>query len=97
MNGKNSNALMQDWFTDSHDTFEQTFKTMTELYPLESAACTTCEQQPWFSFFFDGTGNNKRLDADKKKWSNVARLFDGHIEDRPLVAKLYFPGLGTPT
>ncbi|WP_413184074.1 T6SS phospholipase effector Tle1-like catalytic domain-containing protein [Paraburkholderia sacchari] len=87
---------MQDWFTDSHETFEQTFKTMTELYAEEFKACTTCEQRPWFSFFFDGTGNNRRLDAEKKKWSNVARLFEGHIEDDPLVAKLYYPGVGTP-
>jgi hypothetical protein len=63
---------MQDWFTDSHETFEQTIKTMTELYAEEFNACVTCEQQPWFSFFFDGTGNNKGRDAEKKKWSNVA-------------------------
>ena len=63
---------MQDWFTDSHETFEQTVKTMTELYTEEFNACATCEQQPWFSFFFDGTGNNEARDAAAKKWSNVA-------------------------
>jgi hypothetical protein len=90
------NELMQDWFMDSHETFEQTFKTMTELYDDDFRTCTTCEQRPWFSFFFDGTGNNRRLDAEKKKWSNVARLFDGHIADEPLIVKRYYPGVGTP-
>jgi hypothetical protein len=96
MTRENDRGLMQDWFSDSHETFEQTFKTMTELYDEEFRLCTTCEQRPWFSFFFDGTGNNRNLDAEKKKWSNVSRLFDGHIEDRPLIVKLYFPGVGTP-
>ncbi|MBB5409211.1 hypothetical protein HDG34_003152 [Paraburkholderia sp. HC6.4b] len=96
MNDKNNESLMQDWFTDSHETFEQTFKTMTELYAEEFKMCTTCEQRPWFSLFFDGTGNNRFLDAEKKKWSNVARLFEGHIADDPLVVKLYYPGVGTP-
>ncbi|WP_232071103.1 T6SS phospholipase effector Tle1-like catalytic domain-containing protein [Paraburkholderia pallida] len=96
MDDKNGQALMQDWFTDSHEMFEQTYKTMTELYDEEFRACTTCEQQPWFSFFFDGTGNNRFLDAEKKKWSNIARLFDGHILDEPLIVKRYYPGVGTP-
>ncbi|MBB5409214.1 hypothetical protein HDG34_003155 [Paraburkholderia sp. HC6.4b] len=30
MTTKNNTDLMQDWFTDSHETFEQTFKTMTD-------------------------------------------------------------------
>ncbi|WP_051376862.1 T6SS phospholipase effector Tle1-like catalytic domain-containing protein [Burkholderia sp. WSM2232] len=96
MKDKNGQALMQDWFTDSHETFEQTFKTMTELYDEEFRLCTTCEQRPWFSFFFDGTGNNRFLDAEQRKWSNVARLFDGHILDEPLLVKRYYPGVGTP-
>lgn len=32
MIGKNNDELVQDRFTDSHETFEQTFKTMNELY-----------------------------------------------------------------
>lgn len=96
MADKNSQPVMQDWFTDSHETFEQTFKTMTELYAEEFRTCTTCEQRPWFSFFFDGTRNNKGRDAAVKKWSNVARLFDGHILDEPLIVKRYYEGVGTP-
>ncbi|WP_413184076.1 hypothetical protein [Paraburkholderia sacchari] len=96
MGDKSNEALMQDWFTDSHETFEQTYETMTELYVQEFNACTTCGQQPWFSFFFDGTGNNKDFDTEKKKWSNIARLFDGHILDEPLIVKRYYSGVGTP-
>lgn len=96
MSCENSKTLMQDWLTDTHETFEQTYKTMTELYAEEFSACATCEQQPWFSFFFDGTGNNRRLDAEKKKWSNIARLYDGHISDEPLIVKRYYEGVGTP-
>jgi hypothetical protein len=96
MAGKNNETLVQDWFTDSHETFEQTFKTMTELYAEDFGACATCEQQPWFSFFFDGTGNNKFLDAKTKRLSNVARLFDGHISDEPLIVRRYYPGSNTP-
>ncbi|MGY6151505.1 T6SS phospholipase effector Tle1-like catalytic domain-containing protein [Paraburkholderia graminis] len=95
MEEKSNQPLMQDWFTDSHETFEQTFKTMTELYAEEFRTCTTCEQRPWFSFFFDGTGNNRGRDAEKKKWSNIARLFDGHISDEPLIVKRYYEGVGT--
>jgi hypothetical protein len=96
MNSANTESLMQDWFTDSHETFEQTYKTMTELYAEEFNACATCEQQPWFSFFFDGTGNNLGQDAANKKWSNIARLFEGHIADEPLIVKRYYAGVGTP-
>ena len=46
----NNSELMQDWFTDSHEMFEQTFKTVTELYDDEFRLCTTCTQRPWFSF-----------------------------------------------
>lgn len=55
-----------------------------------------CQQQLAISFFFDGTGNNKDLDAPKNKTSNIARLFDAHI-DKPLLnlVPIYIPGVGT--
>jgi hypothetical protein len=87
---------MQDWITDSHDTFHQALKTATQLHAEEFITCTTCEQQPWVSFFFDGTGNNRKIDEPKKKLSNVARLYEGHDEERPLVWRFYYPGVGTP-
>ncbi|RDK03184.1 T6SS phospholipase effector Tle1-like catalytic domain-containing protein [Paraburkholderia lacunae] len=87
---------MQDWITDNHDTFHQALKTATQLHAEEFMTCTTCEQQPWFSFFFDGTGNNKFQDAALQKLSNVARLYEGHDEERPLISRFYYAGVGTP-
>lgn len=88
---------MQDWFTDSHDTFHRALKTATVLHNEEFTTCSTCEQKPWFSFFFDGTGNNLELDKPRQKKSNIARLFKGHVADEePLIVALYYPGVGTP-
>ncbi|PLZ02363.1 hypothetical protein CY652_11565 [Burkholderia sp. WAC0059] len=88
---------MQDWITDSHVTFHQALKTATELHAEEFITCTTCEQQPWFSFFFDGTGNSRRLDKSKQKMSTIARLFEGHAGgESVLVVPFYYAGVGTP-
>jgi hypothetical protein len=87
---------MQDWTTDSHDAFAESMKTATELYAEEFDTCTTCEQRPWFSFFFDGTGNNKGIDTPLHKLPNVARLFEGHSVDEPLIRSVYYEGVGTP-
>jgi uncharacterized protein (DUF2235 family) len=89
-------TLIQDWTTDNRDTFAQSLKTATELYAEDFDTCTTCKQQPWFSFFFDGTGNNLTEDTSKEKFSNVARLWMGHTEDHPLIYRFYYPGVGTP-
>ena len=43
-----------------------------------------CHQHLQFSFFFDGTGNNKTLDEPLNKSSNVARLHDAHQEKNSL-------------
>ncbi|WP_368581055.1 DUF3304 domain-containing protein [Paraburkholderia phenoliruptrix] len=48
---------MQDWVTDDPMHFLRSMKTATQLHAEAFMTCTTCEQQPWFSFFFDGTGN----------------------------------------
>ncbi|KAB0595492.1 phospholipase effector Tle1 domain-containing protein, partial [Cupriavidus pauculus] len=89
---------MQDWFTDSHESFARTVETMIGLYDGDFQACATCEEQPWFSFFFDGTGNNLKVDEPKLKLSNVARLYLGHVKKRedPLINDFYYPGVGTP-
>ncbi|QWE96988.1 hypothetical protein [Cupriavidus sp. EM10] len=83
---------MQDWLTDSHEAFAKTVQTMTELYGEDFAVCATCEQQPWFSFFFDGTGNNLEADRPVHKMSNIARLHEGHIKnEEPLVGNFTIP------
>jgi hypothetical protein len=71
---------------------------------------TSCKQKIWFSFFFDGTGNNMDADLPKLKHSNVARLYRAHDgidpnpnrtaksgSDKPPegIYKLYLPGVGT--
>ncbi|WP_149136726.1 hypothetical protein [Cupriavidus campinensis] len=85
---------MQDWFADSHDTFHRALKTATVLHNEEFTTCSTCEQKPWFSFFFDGTGNNLELDKPRQKKSNIARLFKGHVADEePLIVALYYRAL----
>lgn len=68
----------------------------------------TCLQKIWFSFFFDGTGNNLNADLDNEKHSNVAKLFRAHFGDEnlggvitpdvkpyPNIHRIYIPGVGT--
>lgn len=57
----------------------------------------SCLQNLWFSFFFDGTGNNLNADIGTNKHSNVAKLFRAHTEDDPSngTYRLYIPGVGT--
>lgn len=57
----------------------------------------SCEQSLWFSFFFDGTGNNMDADSGTLKHSNVAKLFRAHEKDNINTGKyrIYIPGVGT--
>jgi hypothetical protein len=57
----------------------------------------TCEQKLWFTFFFDGTGNNMDADVGTLKHSNVAKLYRVHrAEDkRKGIYRVYVPGVGT--
>jgi hypothetical protein len=66
-----------------------------ENIPLGSS--TNCAQVLWFSFFFDGTGNNLKADLGMRKHSNVARLFRVHRsdEERRNIYRIYIPGVGT--
>ncbi|MEX3689228.1 DUF2235 domain-containing protein [Paraburkholderia sp. BR14263] len=89
---------MQDWLTDDPMHFLRSMKTATQLHAEEFMTCTSCEQQPWFSFFFDGTENNRTIDEPKRKLSNIARLYLGHVDESqaPLINRFYYPGVGTP-
>lgn len=68
----------------------------------------SCRQILWFSFFFDGTGNNLTADVETSKHSNVARLYGAHrgnennggVEGRKKgedfgIYRFYVPGIGT--
>lgn len=57
-------------------------------------ACPVCHVKMWVAVFFDGTGNHRRYDFPRCH-SNVAALFDAHLNDPERgVAALYFEGLG---
>ena len=62
-----------------------------------ASAPGSCLQTLWFSFFFDGTGNNMDADEGTAKHSNVARLYRVHPEDDPDTGtyRIYIPGVGT--
>jgi hypothetical protein len=57
----------------------------------------TCEQILWFSFFFDGTGNNRYVDEGMQKHSNVAKLFRVHRQTDKIrgIYAFYIQGVGT--
>jgi hypothetical protein len=57
-----------------------------------------CQQEPWLTFCFDGTGNNEKIDVPTNEHSNVARLYRAMPTDKPDVGLLtfYIPGIGTP-
>ncbi|MEX3996191.1 hypothetical protein AB4Y35_36110 [Paraburkholderia sp. EG286A] len=47
--------------------FLQSMKTATQQNAEEFMTCTTCEQQPWFGFFFDSTEDSRDLDLPLEK------------------------------
>lgn len=57
-----------------------------------------CQQEPWLTFYFDGTGNNEQIDATTDEHSNVARLYRARVEndENKGVMSFYIPGIGTP-
>ncbi|MES2757093.1 MAG: DUF2235 domain-containing protein [Pseudomonadota bacterium] len=64
---------------------------------FDSNEAQSCKQTLWFSFFFDGTGNNLAADEGTLKHSNVAKLYRAHVEDDETngIYRLYIPGVGT--
>ncbi|WP_246641548.1 T6SS phospholipase effector Tle1-like catalytic domain-containing protein [Paraburkholderia edwinii] len=77
-------------------SFLASMKTATQLHAEELQTCTTCEQKPWVTFFFDGTGNSQKEDEPKQKLSNIARLYLGHVPNEgTLINSFYYPGVGT--
>ena len=66
---------------------------------------TQCQGQVYVGLFFDGTGNNdtwvesgqRQTQHQRNKHSNVARLFQAHVDDRQAgIFRTYLPGVGTP-
>jgi hypothetical protein len=80
----------------------------SKIKPLESVAAAAkvkgmpdksaaCKQSLWFSFFFDGTGNNLYADEEIPKHSNVAKLFRVHSANDSVngIYAIYLQGVGT--
>lgn len=57
-----------------------------------------CQQEPWLTFYFDGTGNNEKIDRPTREHSNVARLYRAMQKDQLEIGRVtfYIPGIGTP-
>jgi hypothetical protein len=82
-------------------------KSLNERLPLPGTT-EYCKQEIWFSFFFDGTGNNLAADVESNKHSNVAKLYRAHKGDENIggtesktkgknsgIYRIYVPGIGT--
>lgn len=59
-----------------------------------------CRDVIHISIFFDGTGNNDEIDKGKKKWSNVARLYQAarlaaQVDKSGTLYPIYVAGVGT--
>lgn len=69
---------------------------------LEAERSTKCSGQVFLGMFFDGTGNNRRLDyelpsPEDRKHSNIVRLFHAYRRDEARgFFRAYIPGVGTP-
>lgn len=57
-----------------------------------------CSLPIWVTFFFDGTGNNRKTDSPTFEHSNVVRMFNAHQRFDPTecMFPFYLPGIGTP-
>lgn len=63
--------------------------------PPTVQACHTCHVTLWLSFFFDGTNNNRDRDFPKCH-SNIAALYDAHLQqDTTGITPFYYEGVGT--
>ena len=54
---------------------KRTVETNSDVANTPPTAKQDCSDVVHISVFFDGTGNNKDADEEKKKWSNPARLW----------------------
>ena len=56
----------------------------------QAAPSPSCQQCLTLAFFFDGTGNNLDADVGTLQHSNVARLFDSHPRNNPVLGQYKF-------
>ncbi len=74
------------------------FAAMADRLPDADAAVADCQEDLWLTIFFDGTGNNEKIDAPTFEHSNVARLHRARKDDSESAGRysFYVPGIGTP-
>ena len=65
---------------------------------VEPSPVADCQQEPWLTFYFDGTGNNEEIDVPTHEHSNVARLYRAMPSNELELGRMtyYIPGIGTP-
>jgi len=68
---------------------------------VEATAKPSCAGQINVGIFFDGTGNNRKIDfldlpPDKRKHSNVVKIFHAFPDSGGNNFRYYIPGVGTP-
>ncbi|MGA6136821.1 T6SS phospholipase effector Tle1-like catalytic domain-containing protein [Acinetobacter dispersus] len=82
---------------------KRTAETNSDVSNTAPTAKQDCSDVVHISVFFDGTGNNKDADEEKKKWSNPARLWrtanqyvvDSRINNSTSNYAIYVSGVGT--
>ncbi|MCU4337619.1 T6SS phospholipase effector Tle1-like catalytic domain-containing protein [Acinetobacter dispersus] len=82
---------------------KRTAETNSDVSNTPPTAKQDCSDVVHISVFFDGTGNNKDADEEKKKWSNPARLWrtanqyvvDSRINNSTSNYAIYVSGVGT--
>lgn len=75
---------------------DEPFLDRIKPYLMEFTHAKKCEVPLQFGAFFDGTGNNLRIDSEKLSHSNIARLLTcyPHVPVQG-IGRLYIPGVGT--
>ena len=82
---------------------KRTVETNSDVSNTPPTSKQDCSDVIHISVFFDGTGNNKDADEEKKKWSNPARLWrsanqyvvDSRINNSTSNYAIYVSGVGT--
>ena len=82
---------------------KRTLESNSDVPNTPPTAKQDCSDVVHISVFFDGTGNNKDADEDKKKWSNPARLWrtatqyviDSESKGNKSNYAIYVSGVGT--
>ena len=62
----------------------------------QSTHVQDCSDVVNLSVYFDGTGNNKDADDSKKRWSNIARMYESAVRRKSATNHVvYVAGIGT--